>query len=661
MVLILKFFFLILFSIPAFATLELSEEAIYSYNEARYEEAINLYKKILESEPKEVSLYLNLAIIYKDLAFYDEAIKLLENLEPKDKNIKFLLAKIYYLNGQAEKAMPYLEGSEDKNSILYLGLCSEDLGNLLEAKKYYSRVIEKDKNNIIALLRLAKIHKREKDFKGAIGLYERIKVLDPSIIEVNKILADLYLRIGKFPESYRAYTKAIAIEPKDLKLREKMNLVKNRLPKEFFEEERKKKDLFKKELSISIKPMEMISESPKVRVGVARIDSFDFKCTGEFEIKDKKGDVVFKGNKNSIYKIILDKKKKKISLRNEEELLKILEPSFSIKNLSDSEAICIFDLPFGEPGQFWARKVDRCFRRELEVDIFEDLSADRQDKLSLINILNLEEYLYGVLPAEMPFDSPFSALKAQAIVARTEALKKLGRHKKEGFDFCSDVHCQVYGGAISEKETTSKAVDETRGSVITYNDKPIDALYHANCGGHTQENIFGGDTPYLEPVLDTDIDIGINFPLSPLDLEDYLLDSPLVFCNSQKPSFRWIRIYERADLEKILNTKISKIIPLERTISGHLKNIKIIGEDKRIIKGELNIRKTLGNLMSSLFKIETKLNRKKELEFFILYGGSFGHGVGLCQEGTIGMAKRGKNYLEIINHYFPKTKIKKLY
>ncbi len=641
-------FFLSLFSSLVFATVELSDEAILSYNEGKFQEAINLYKKNLELGSEEILTYLNLATIYKDLTLYDSAIELLKGIKIKDEKIGNLLGRIYYLNGQPEEAIRYLKDQ------LYLGLCYEDLGNFSEAKKNYLKVTEQDENNIIALFRLAKIYVEEKNFEGAVDLYEKIKSLDPSITEVNKILANLYFKMEDFSKSYRAYAKAVIIKPEDLGLRQSLDSVKEKLPKEFFEKEKEREELLRRETSVFVRPVGVISGCPKVRIGISKSDSFDFKCMGNFEIRDKKKNILFRGKKDSIYRIILDKQRKKISLRDgKRRLLKVLDPPFLIKNILGSATICVFDLSFGE-GQFWVRRVNRCFRGDIEVSLF-------RDRLSLINILNLEEYLYGVLPSEISSDSPFEALRAQAIAARTTALKKLGRHREEGFDLCSEVHCQVYEGASVEKEIINKAIDETRGLVITYKDASIDALYSANCGGHTQPNIFRGNLPYLEGTLDTDTEI--NFPLSPLDLEKYLLDFPDTFCSSKRADFRWKRIYGREDLEKIMNVgRLFKIIPLERSVSGHLKRIEVVGEDiAKIIEGELNIRKTFGNLRSSLFKIETKFNKNKEPEFFILYGGGFGHGVGMCQKGAIGMAKRGRDYLEIITHYFPQAKIKKWY
>lgn len=123
-------------------------------------------------------------------------------------------------------------------------------------------------------------------------------------------------------------------------------------------------------------------------------------------------------------------------------------------------------------------------------------------KLNAINILNLEDYLKGVLPLEMgPFTySAIEALKAQALAARTYAVRNMHQYEKEGYDLCATTACQVYQGSSAEDPLSNKAVDDTTGEIITYLGNPIIALYTSTCGGHTEDgkNIFNLDEPYLQ-------------------------------------------------------------------------------------------------------------------------------------------------------------------
>src|SRR5256714_1319105 len=135
---------------------------------------------------------------------------------------------------------------------------------------------------------------------------------------------------------------------------------------------------------------------------------------------------------------------------------------------------------------------DKAYRGRIEV------FANRRGSLTVVNVIGLEDYVRGVVPNELSFPA-LEALKAQAIAARTYALKNRGQFAPEGFDLLPTTRSQVYRGLTSETSLTTRAVDETRGIVATYNGEPINALYTSTCGGRTEdaENIFNQAVPYL--------------------------------------------------------------------------------------------------------------------------------------------------------------------
>lgn len=135
---------------------------------------------------------------------------------------------------------------------------------------------------------------------------------------------------------------------------------------------------------------------------------------------------------------------------------------------------------------------DRPYRGRIEV------FANRRGSLTVVNVIGLEDYVKGVVPNELSFPA-LEALKAQAIAARTYALKNRGQFSSEGYDLLPTTRSQVYGGLSTEQPLTTRAVDETRGIVATYNGEPINALYTSTCGGRTEdsENIFNDAVPYL--------------------------------------------------------------------------------------------------------------------------------------------------------------------
>ena len=127
-----------------------------------------------------------------------------------------------------------------------------------------------------------------------------------------------------------------------------------------------------------------------------------------------------------------------------------------------------------------------------------------ENGLTVINVIDLEGYIKGVIPYEMNHSFPEEALKAQSVVARTYTLANIDSHKSYGFDVCNTVDCQVYRGCEKRVEKTDAAVDNTRGRIITYNGEPIQAVYHASNGGATEncENVWHDDLPYLRAVGD---------------------------------------------------------------------------------------------------------------------------------------------------------------
>lgn len=125
-------------------------------------------------------------------------------------------------------------------------------------------------------------------------------------------------------------------------------------------------------------------------------------------------------------------------------------------------------------------------------------------KLRFVNVLGMQEYLYSVVPSEMPASFGLEAVKAQAVAARTYALSQINRHTSDGFNLCSTTHCQVYSGMRTENSLTTQAVDETENMIVTYDGELISTYYSASMGGYTEDvkNVWGKEVPYLKAVKD---------------------------------------------------------------------------------------------------------------------------------------------------------------
>ena len=220
----------------------------------------------------------------------------------------------------------------------------------------------------------------------------------------------------------------------------------------------------------------------------------------------------------------------------------------------------------------------------------------------------------------------------------------------------------------------NKYVDEAQGLIMTSDGKPIDALYSSSCGGHTQNNIFGErkEISYLRGSPDYESGKK-NFPLAPYFLDQWLRfpDEDILLCSLKgvipRGQFRWVRTYSVDEMNMMANKlvdigAVKEIIILKRETSGHISSLKIIGtKSSVIVDKELPIRKALGNLRSSLFKLELKKSKDGAIEEFIFFGGGWGHGVGMCQSGACGLAKAGKNFQEILRRYFDGVKLEKIY
>ncbi|MCG2760933.1 MAG: SpoIID/LytB domain-containing protein, partial [Candidatus Delongbacteria bacterium] len=328
-------------------------------------------------------------------------------------------------------------------------------------------------------------------------------------------------------------------------------------------------------------------------------------------------------------------------------------------------------------GWHWEQTKNRSYKGTIEF-------INLKGYITVVNEVGVEQYLYGVVPSEMPVNSPIEALKAQAILARTNIYSKVGRkYKDKPYSLSSDIYSQVYTGIDNISDRTNKAVDDTRGMILTYNDKPIEALFHSVCGGYLESNdvIWGSvKLPYLQskPCSASDVfqygDLSkeSNFkkwidsrPDSYCNLEWKTVDPSLNFA---KKYFRWETKIKRKELENIIKFStgvdignLKDIIIQNRGHSGKAKSVKIIGSKNSVtINKELNIRKQLSKppLYSGNFYIEKKnIDKNGYAGEFIFRGAGFGHGTGMCQIGSCGMASEGKDYEEILKFYFPKTKL----
>ncbi len=271
----------------------------------------------------------------------------------------------------------------------------------------------------------------------------------------------------------------------------------------------------------------------------------------------------------------------------------------------------------------------------------------------LINAVPLEDYVKGVVPAEMPLGRGreyFEALKAFAICVRTYAVDKF---KKNGssFDVYMDTRDQMYGGESAEKKISDLAVDQTRNLILSYEGKPAIVYYSSTCGGHTAKasNVFPvPDLPYLRGVKDGD----------PANCSD-------------SPNFSWVEKFPDELIVKRLveaglisseDYKLQNVDIESRFESGRVNklNIELVssgGQTKDVTLHGNNIRYVLKEAESSGILKSTLFNVTMKNGYVIINGKGYGHGVGLCQWGALHLSKEGKNFMNILYFYFPGTEI----
>ena len=278
------------------------------------------------------------------------------------------------------------------------------------------------------------------------------------------------------------------------------------------------------------------------------------------------------------------------------------------------------------------------------------LQADALGRWTLVEQVPLERYLEGVLPHEIGAEAPAAALAAQAVLARTWALRNQRRFHVDGYHLCADTQCQVYGDPRQAGAAVREAIRRTRGQVLTWNNRPIHAVYHASNGGISAayEEAWGGDPlPYLKAAPDGPPAFARRFavPLNtPAGLEALLADGASAY-GAGHPRFRWQRWLQAR-----------RLVVLERGPSGRVLSLAVdrIGAPRQILQRDA-IRRRFPELPSTLFALIPEGGDRWRLE-----GAGFGHGAGLSQAGALDLARRGWTFTRILEHYYPGTRLQPL-
>ena len=264
-----------------------------------------------------------------------------------------------------------------------------------------------------------------------------------------------------------------------------------------------------------------------------------------------------------------------------------------------------------------------------------DFNITSNDKcLTLVNSVSMNNYLCGVLESEGGLGKELDYYKVQALMSRTYALKYKRKHIKDGFDLCDGVHCQAYHSMLRYTSTIKDAVKATEDNVIKdIQGNLVDSYFHANCGGQTSEAdyIWNSSIPYLNSFMDT-----------------FCIYTKQATWEKKIPKTKWmdfmVKKYDFPIYDSIYAPLLFSFNQSERLAFYHSP---ILGIPLRDIRLEFKLKSTFFNVYLENNEV-------------VLRGRGYGHGVGLCQEGAMRMARYGYNFKQIANYYFPSVIIHNL-
>lgn len=280
----------------------------------------------------------------------------------------------------------------------------------------------------------------------------------------------------------------------------------------------------------------------------------------------------------------------------------------------------------------------------------------------VVNRVRIDDYLAGVVPLEIGgrTAAESAAVQAQAVTARSYAYVHLAPNDGRGFDVTATVADQVYGGVAAESPLATQAIVSTRGLVLKYAGRVVNAPYSAVCGGETaaQSEVWRtGDEPYLKRI------------------SDKIPGTDRYYCDIA-PRFRWTKTFDEVELVNAVSNYLSAYVPVPGNNPGHPRAVSIGSRTPSDRVGALVIKTDRGDftvrgndirsvlrgsggeiLNSTYFSIESSNERDGHLTKLTLRGGGYGHGVGMCQWGAIGRARAGQDFRSILATYYPGTTV----
>lgn len=302
--------------------------------------------------------------------------------------------------------------------------------------------------------------------------------------------------------------------------------------------------------------------------------------------------------------------------------------------------------------------------RSYQGDVY--LAIGNDGTLTAVNLVSAETLLEGVVPSELYPAAPMAALKAQAVAARGQLLAKIGtRHRADPYLLCAETHCQVYSGESKVHPRTTRAVRETRGELLFDDEGLVDTVYSSSCGGHSEAfDVYWGGAPRSALPGRHDVPNGSTDPVT--DVAAFLAKPNRSWCGFQKKLFRWSKTRSGKAVTAAVRAykdigPVHTIKPLRRGRSGRVLAVSYAGpKGTFVLEGAYKNRILLGRLRSGLWQHRREGGAAGgQPARWVFKGGGFGHGVGMCQHGAMGMARAKKSHADILTHYYVGSRLRR--
>ncbi|MDR2493975.1 MAG: SpoIID/LytB domain-containing protein [Spirochaetaceae bacterium] len=618
---------------------------IERYYQGNAEESIREFEALLQAEPENQRINGELARLYAETGQGRRAAEALERIRPRSADAERELFLALCRVGDDRKALALLPLSQETaETLFYEALLRRDRGEWEKAESLLRKSLGAESFRPLGWLLLGEIlagaplfnyAEAETCFRTALRQDAEMRIaLFP--------LGFALLRQRRYQEAHSYLSRARRYFPANSRIAESLAEAAGMMPLESGGKAPERRRIS------AVPPVVRALRQPDlvtVRVGLMEGQTLvTVKTGGPYTLKTGGAGAVFNGNGSE--QLWISRQNSRLLIQNQGEQTVLASDTPVVLAYQNPDTTTIVGGSNGE---------DRAYRGSIEFRIAES-------RVTVINILNIEEYLYGVIPAEMPSSWPQEALKAQAIAARSYTLAYLGQYRERGFDLYGSVLSAAYRGVTGEAASTTAAVDATRSVYLTAGGKPFRAYYSANHGGYSENTVsVWGDETFNAAVPDK-LAAPRTAAFSLDRLARWIQDRPESYSSMPNlhstQAYRWekwvsVEEIQSRNAEYGAIGDILAIISRGRGISGRIHDIEMRGSlGVMRIKGD-RIRSRLGGLRSNLFTIQAKLGKNGAPEYFIFQGAGWGHGVGLDQSGAAGMAQAGFSAEQILAHYYP--------